>query len=411
MVRLLTILLLFSFGLNAQSKFIIDKGDCNDIGTGNLVTRFHVQYRIGCGITCVPTFEDTITDQDGWYIAFPLGVQLNDCEHMVLAKKAREHADPGYMALYTSQNGGISWNESYLTYSGDTILAPAFSFQYLPSQDRLLFAWQSDTYTDLIFSHSDDHGETLAEPDTILFTSGWVGSPSPIKMVVMPSGKVRCYYYLAKGDSAIVTDIASTDNGLTWSPSGDTIFIHGGGVPATDWSGNETGVAITDPTSELDDSTKMIAITRPVGKPGYMVFMSADGGVTWTSDATEDAGAGGPYSRLIFYPPGNTGAGNQPVDIIVRDSVYVLLGYRGSSSYDLGYYAASYAGAFENNHFNWSDFRIIMNAAQNDVHFGYPVGMKDWAGKLWIDYYNVSDKTNSGPSTYRVYIGRIKLKD
>lgn len=363
-----------------------------------------------------PTVQGVIED-DGKYNGFPMTDTLANGNIFSIYKKSYDHAGAGYLMFNQTDDGGTTNTEFAIIVDGDTLQSAAHSLGIIRSINRIVIAYQDDeTYSFIKFAYSDNNGITFTQSDSIYF--GAVSSPSPVKMFVMPSGKIRMGYYRINvgADSSIVGFVNSTDNGLSWA-IGESIFEHGG-TGYGDNNGNEFGFVVTDSTG-VDATTKMMALIRNSDQAVYMHYYSADGGATWNTSFTEDAGAGGPYSRHYMYNFG--GASNQsPVDIIRHnDSIYVVNGYRktnSSISYDLKYIVTSQANAYINNWNNWGavDSLLQFNATTlgSEVDCGYPVFFHDRQGKLWVRHYDVStEPLNPAIAADRCWIYQFKIAD
>jgi hypothetical protein len=375
------------------------------------------------------TVASTVVD-DGWYNGFPFPKYYNGNIYS-LYKKAVDHASLGPLTLAKSTDAsGASWTEWQVEVDAVAIEAAALSYEILAS-GRQLIAYQDDeVYQVIKFAYSDDNGVSFTSAGSIDLGTGYTSSPSPVKMEVMPSGKVRFgYYKFGTGvNPAIIGFINSTDNGVSWT-TGETIFSHNTQAPASpfnDWKGHEFGFTITHNTGS-DATCKMIALVRvnlpDEGGTYYLHFRSADGGATWSSDyTTEDAGSftndngqlvSGPFSRGLLY---SFLPSNSPVDIKVHNGlVYVLNGERNAANgYKLKYITATPDGAYENKFDNWLRpvTLLTFNATTlgSSIDCGYPIMFEDQVGHLWCQYYDISTQAvEPGKGDERAYIRQVKV--
>jgi hypothetical protein len=353
-------------------------------------------------------------NDDGHYDGFPFPAQLHNGKLISIYKKADSHVDKGPMTLAKSINGGASWTEAQIKVGGVGIQCAALSMVVL-SSGRIVIGYQDDTlYTSLKFAYSDDEGASFTASGSVL-TNGTGLSFSPVKMRVLPSGKILCGYYTGygAGEDAQIGFCVSTNSGSTWS-FGPTIFTHAG-TGFGDNKGYEFGFEIIDNTG-TDSTCKMIALVRNADAGPYMHYKSTDGGTTWTTD-TVTTDPPGSYSRHYLYNFG--GYSNQaPVDIFLHNGlVYVITGYRdssGGSSFKLQYITASVTDALTNNFYNWSSVLTVLTTAQNDVNFGYPLAFEvkstatDTTPGLWLHYYDVSELANNGLGTPRCFVKQVQ---
>lgn len=361
-----------------------------------------------------PTVSGIIED-DGKYNGFPQTDTLNNGNIFCIYKKSFDHAGAGYVMFNQTDDGGTTNTEHAIIVDGDTIQAAAYSLGIIRSSGRVLLAYQDDeTYTFTKFAYSDDNGVTFTQTDSL-----WVGasvgiSPSPIKMQVMPSGKILMGYYKGfYGGFATIGFIESTDSGINWN-FGDSIYRHEGTGYGDDL-GYEFAFVVTDSTG-VDSTTKMIAFVRNADVAYYMHYYSANGGVTWNTSFTEDSPGG--YSRHYLYNFG--GSSNQsPVDLIVHnDSIYVANGYRNQTTgvFQLQTIKTTKANAYTNNFYNWSAVDTLRNynasTLGSDIDCGYPVFFHDRQGKLWVRDYDVStEPLNPAIAADRCWIYQYKIAD
>lgn len=353
---------------------------------------------------------------DGWYNGFPFPFQLGNGKLISIYKKSGSHAAKGPMTLAKSTNGGATWTESQITVGGTPIECASLS-AFVLSSGRILIGYQdNELYTSLKFAYSDNEGSSFTASASVL-TNGTGLSFSPVKMRILPSGKILCGYYTGygAGENAQIGFVISTDNGSTWS-FGPTIFSHGG-TGFGDNKGYEFGFEIVDNTGS-DATCKLIALVRNADVAPYMHYKSTDGGATWTTDLiNSDAAPGGPYARHYLYKFGGY-ASAAPVDIVVHNNlVYVITGYRnsaGGQSFEIQFITATVADSLINNHNNWSAITTVITTAQNDVNFGYPLAFEikttetDPSPQLWLHYYDVSEIANNGLGTPRCFIKQIE---
>lgn len=366
------------------------------------------------------TVASTVID-DGYYNGFPFPAIMSNGDIICLYKKAGGHAPKGPLTLARTTNGGTSWSEQQITVDGDSIECAALSLVVL-SSDRILIAYQDDDfYTQVKFAYRDGFGYDFTFSDSLDFGSGYIGSISPVKMVVMPSGKIRFPYY-SLDTSDIPTQIGffnSTDNGQNWVDDGEVIFSHSG-TGYGDYTGNEFSVLITDNTG-VDSTCKMAVYVRTGGISFYQQHKSTDGGVTWSTSFVEDAAPGGPYSRHLFYNMGPVNGA--PSDMIIHnDSVYFITGLRNTNpstlAYQLQYMVTTKENAFTNNYTVWAtgpiDTVIHFNAETlgGDIDCGYPLLFHDGNGELWAMYYDISTEAKDPMITEdRCWIKLIKIAD
>lgn len=356
-----------------------------------------------------PTVAATVVD-DGYYNGFPFPYQLSNGTIISIYKKSGDHASKGPMTIARSTNGGTSWTESQITVGVTAIECAALSVGIL-SSGRIVIGYQDDiAYTSLKFAYSDDNGVTWTASASTL-TNGTGLSFSPVKMRILPSGKILCGYYTGYGalEDAEIGFVTSTDNGATWA-FGPTIYNdHDDSVFGMS-KGYEFGFEIVTNTG-TDATCNLLALVRHASAGVYMHYKSVDGGTTWTTDTvTEDAP--GSYNRHYLYNLGS--ASNQaPCDIVVHlGNVYVVTGYRDATNgYELRYITASVANALENNFYNWSAVTTVLTTAINDVHFGYPICFTDWQGELWCQYYDVSAVAQNGNGSPRCLIKQVKIAE
>ncbi len=377
----------------------------------------------------VPTVPSTIND-DGYYNGFPMGHQLGDGTIISIYKKASGHAPKGPLTLARSTNGGAAWTESQVIISGVSMETASLGLGVLPS-GRLLLANQDDElYTSLKFAYSDNKGVSWTAGSTFNFPGGFTSSASPVKMIVMPSGKIFCGYYKASNTSGGVYEIGflqSVDNGVSFS-QGPIIFQHTAEYPNNfgSWIGHEFAFVITH-NSGVDATCKMIAVVRVAveqeGGTYAMHYKSIDGGVSWTTDLTADTATyvrdgvseTNSYSRHLVWKPNPA---NHPFDLLVHGGlVYLLVGERSQAGgYKLKYIAATPDGAFQNMITNWTNpvALVTFNAQTlgSSTDCGYPVMFEDYQGKLWAQYYDVSTQVqNPVITTRRCWVKQIKIVD
>lgn len=363
------------------------------------------------------TVASTVID-DGYYNGFPFPAIMSNGDIICLYKKAGGHAPKGPMTLARTTNGGTSWSEQQITVDGDSIECAALSLVVL-SSDRILIAYQDDDfYTQVKFAYRDGFGYDFTFSDSLDFGVGFIGSISPIKMIVMPSGKIRLPIYSLEPDGSPTKTafINSTDNGATWTYGEEIFSSTGSGYP--DFYGNEFSCVITDNTG-VDSTCKMAVYVRSDQAGVKLQYRSSNGGVTWTKDLTEDAGVGGPYSRYLFYGA----VGTNPVDMIIHnDSAYMVSGTRiasgGGFGFTLQVRVTTKENAFTNNHNIWKDVPVDtllhFNAETlgSDIDCGYPLLFHDGNGELWCMYYDISTEAKDPMITEdRCWIKLIKIAD
>jgi hypothetical protein len=362
------------------------------------------------------TYEGVIYD-DGYYNGFPFTDTLSNGDIFSVHKKSDAHAPKGPLIMLQSSDGGVTNSATQVTVDGTPIEIAALSFGRIPSTGRLLLAYCDDeTYTFIKFAKSDDEGATWTQTDSLNFGSGYSTSPSPVKMLVMPSGKIRMGYYAfgLGANPAIIGFINSTDDGESWTV-GEEIFSHGG-TGFGDNKGHEFGFVITDNTG-VDSTCKMIVLVRNADfGSAYMHYYSADGGATWNTSFTVDDPGG--YSRHYMYNFG-VGSAASPVDIIEHnDSIYVVAGHRNEATgiYQLQYIVTTKDNAYINNVNNWGSVISLRyyNAVTlgSSIDCGYPVFFKNRLGELWVRDYDVStEPLNPAIAADRCWIYQFKIAD
>lgn len=340
-------------------------------------------------------YEGVVVD-DGRYVGYSFVDQHPDGRISDLYKATTAHVDTGPLRL---NFGGNTFDDGQVYCDGVPLVAVALGKIVLPS-GRMIIAWQDDTvYRYIHFAYSDT-------PYTRQFTGKYsydfggadISSPSPTTMVLMPSGKIKFYYYRLIGYGtgtpgafkvgAFVIDVVG--GMVTVTDEGEVIDTNN--TPNTDpdyleWRFHETGVEIIE-TDGTDANTKMIAIGRvevpDEGSTFFKFYKSSNGGTTWIQDDTLDSGSfvnsagatvSGPFSRALWYRFLN---GNNPVWIRKFGNwVYVFAGVRNvAHQYRLTYTRATVQGAWRNRFDDWStpvEMRIYnanTNGATRDC--GYP---------------------------------------
>jgi hypothetical protein len=310
-------------------------------------------------------------------------------------------------------NGGATWVYSQVNVEGTDIECAALSMIIL-DDDRVLIAYQDDElYTTIKFAYSNDKGISWTDAGSIAAPHAGAFSPSPVKMMVMPSGKIRmiAYCYQAAGLST-VEFIDTTNNGVSWSRGNDIYAVNTNSYP--DFRSHETKVLITNDTG-VDATCEMIAVLR--GDGGFPLFLfSTDGGSTWTNDSTTVYNPGA-FARNFFYPFGAFSQ-NQPYDAIIHGTNVVwVTGYRDTSTtYKLQYITIPIADAIDNDvHVYDAVVNVVTFNASTlgaSIDCGYPVVFHDHEGKLWCHYYDVStEPVDTGITTDRCWIYQIKIMD
>jgi hypothetical protein len=264
----------------------------------------------------VALVDNQIAEDDGPYNGFSMAAQAIDGRLYRFWKKAASHAAKGPFMCQRSTLVSGTFEKFQVSVGGVSIESAAHSWCQLPT-GRFVIAYQdNELYTSLKLAYSDDPATGFTLIDTVDLGSGYSSSPSPIKMIVMPSGKARFYVYRygSGANHAIIQDIIIPTTGDSWS-WGATLMDHNSDYPASfgDWKGHEAGVCITHNTG-VDATCKMIAIVRTAlpadGGTYFMHRKSVDGGDTWTDDMTDDAGTfvddngttqTGPFSRALFW--------------------------------------------------------------------------------------------------------------
>jgi hypothetical protein len=354
----------------------------------------------------VALIEDQILEDDGLYNGFPMPMQVLDGRLCVPFKKSGDHASIGPLIFKRSTLVSGVFEQFQFTVGGVPTEIAAYSWTQTPT-GRFLVAYQDDElYTSVKIAYTDGdpaNGFTLLH--TIDLGAGYSSSPSPIKMIVMPSGAIRFYVYRygLGANPALIQDIYLTDNGNTWG-WGATMHTGTNDFPTGSidtWKAHEVGVVITEDTG-VDATCKMLAWLRTAlpndGGTYYIVRTSVDGGASWQIDLTEDAGPGGPYSRGLAY---NYPATNSPVDMILFNGlVYNINGVRELGDYHGGFITATPAVAMANIWNTWSaitrieDFNATTLGSTIDCGYNqwfiWKLSVSDPAPQLWQAHYDVS---------------------
>ena len=362
------------------------------------------------------TVASTVID-DGYYNGFPFPAIMSNGDIVCLYKKAGGHAPKGPMTLARTTNGGSSWSEAQISVNGVPIESPVLSLVVL-SNDRIIIAYQEDeTYTYLKFAYRDGYGHEFTFADSINLGTGYSSSPSPIKMLVMPSGKIRCgiYRYGLTTNPAILAFINSTDNGESWTYGEEIFSAQDTGFG--DYKGTEFSFIITDNTG-VDSTCKLATYIRPATIGIFLQYKSIDGGANWNTDTTTTYNPG-VYNGGLNYQT----LGANPVDIIIHnDSVYMVSGTRiasgGGFGFTLQVRVTTKENAFTNNHNIWKDVPVDtllhFNAETlgSDIDCGYPLLFHDGNGELWCMYYDISTEAKDPMITEdRCWIKLIKIAD
>jgi len=339
-------------------------------------------------------------DDDGLYNGFPMICDTVGQNSVGLYKKAVGHAFGGELMLIRTYNGGRSWTRREVKVDGTPIMSAAHSIGTTPG-GRIIIVYTDDLDANDLSSSS---GFKIAYNDRIdeNFTfAAYIPKRhdfiaiSPIKMVVMPSGKLRFYYYEGNGSITSANCIESNDNGHTWAHKADTaaIFTHTQTSDVSygslgNWPGNEVSVCVINEGGE-DETTKMIAIVRTAGSnaPGpFMHFKSADGGETWTTDLTLVNGV----SKHDLFVLDN---GSSPVYLQYHQGmVYAVTSVRSTTG-KLKWIAATAADAFENTLTGWSTPTIVKtyNGLTSGAEIDYGYSLPFIAnGHVYISDYDVS---------------------
>lgn len=362
------------------------------------------------------TVASTVID-DGYYNGFPFPAIMSNGDIVCLYKKAGGHAPKGPMTLARTTNGGSSWSEAQISVNGVPIESPVLSFVVLPN-DRIIICYAEDeTYTYLKFAYRDGYGHDFIFTDSINLGTGYSSSPSPIKMLVMPSGKIRCgvYRYGLTTNPAILAFINSTDNGESWTYGEEIFSTQNTGLG--DYKGHEFGIVQANNTG-VDSTTQLCVYVRPATVGIFLQYKSIDGGANWSTDTTTTYNPGD-YNGGLFYQP----VGANPVDLIIHnDSVYMVSGTRNTTPSFFGYTLqvrrTTKENAFTNNHNIWKDVPVDtllhFNAETlgSDIDCGYPLLFHDGNGELWAMYYDISTEAKDPMITEdRCWIKLIKIAD
>lgn len=411
------IILLISVNLYGQKNININGSGrtVNINGTGKPLKINYLEWQT----------EATIID-DGYYNGFPIIADAEGRTVYGIYKKSATHASAGAVMLIKTTDGGETWVEDSI-YVDDTVInTPNYSFQRL-STGRMLISYRVSGV--MYFAYNDDNDRNFTSSASVVTPSvDNIIVQSPFKMLEMPSGNILFAYYQvgSNGNPATQELMRSVDSGLTWSAysqihSGDSLSSTGSGTLGN-WRGNEVSLAITHNTG-IDSTCKLLAMVRTEvpndGGTYAMVFMSDNGGETWTKDMTTDAGSFindlgativGNFSRHLLYSFLNT---NAPVDIRLHgDSVYVVTGER-SVTYGpaLKVVSAIPDSAYQNKFSNWTRPRLVKMFTVGGATYdhGYPVFFKA-NGKLYAAYYDMStEATIPERSSKRVLSKIIKI--
>jgi hypothetical protein len=415
------IILLFSVNVYGQTNISIN-GSGTPVKINGSGTGLTVNYQ--AWVT-----QGTIAD-DGFYNGFPMIADAEDRTTYGVYKKSTSHASGGALMLIKTTDGGHTWTEDTIYVDGSLITSTNHSFQRL-SSGRMLISYRVGGVMYFAYNDNNDRNFT-ASATTVSPATDYIVVQSPIKMLEMPSGNVLFAYYAvgSNGNPASQELMRSTDNGQTFTAysqihEGDSTVAQGGTLG--NWRGNEVAIAITHNTG-IDSTCKMIAIVRTEvsddGGTYGMVFMSNDGGNTWTKDLTTDPGSfindngqtvtnlSPGLSRHLLY---SFLASNSPVDIrLFKDSVYVVMGERNVTyGHALKVIAATPDGAFQNKWDNWTRPRLIKmyTAGGSTYDHGYPV-LFTANNKLYAAEYDMSaEATVPELSSKRVLSEIIKIKD
>lgn len=302
------------------------------------------------------------------------------------------------MFSYNGGNGPTSFTTGQVKVDGVLTDAVALWKAITPT-GRMLIGYQDDTvYQTVKFAYSDNpESRNFISSMTYDFGPSWVSSPCPIPAVIMPEGQIRFYYYKlggyptpVPGDPYVVGALETTDNGLTYVDNGEIICSNTAQAPDDfgNWKCHETTVVITHPGATNAD-TKMIAWCR-VNFPDenstyFMVYRTANGGATWTTDFTEDTGGpfvddngnnvGGPYSRHLNY---TFLPGNNPARLHAHAGmIYAVVGERNPFyGYALKFSVATPDGAYRNRFDDWARPTLLRmynaNSLGGSIDCGYP---------------------------------------
>lgn len=385
----------------------------------------------------VALVDDQILVDDGYYNAFAMPHQVIDGRCYTLYKKSGSHAAMGPLKFKRSTLVSGTWEEFQVSVGGTPITSAAHSWIQTQS-GRFLVAYQDDeVYTSLKIAYTDgdpEDGFTLLH--TISLGVGYVSSPSPIKMVVMPSGAIRFYVYKfgSGGNPAIAQDIYLTDNGNSWVWGGvvfNNAVAHPSGFP--DWKAHEIGVDIIEDTG-TDGTCKMIALARvslaDEGGTYYLHYKSSDGGETWTQDSvSEDAGTftndndalvGGPFNRALLY---SFLGSNSPVCVQRFGALVVVVnGERnGTDGYKPKFITSDVTGAMRNKFDDWErpeeidgNYNAFTLGSSIDcgycVTFLWKMSADDESPTLWMHDYDIStEPVDTGMSEDRCWIRQKQI--
>lgn len=400
MKNIIFLFLFFSLIAQSQSKITLTVGKRNF---------FHT-----------PTFTGTLVD-DGYYNGYSFVDQHSDGMLSDLYKKTASHTSVGPLMLMFSYDGGTTWNDGQVYVDGVAAQAVALWKVLLPS-GRMLIGFQDDiVYRYVKFAYSDNpESRQFTGLVTYDFGGTDISSPCPIPGVIMPSGKVKFYYYKLENyynpgpyDHFKVGAIVTTDEGVSYHDDGEVILNNSADYPDSlgYWKAHETTVVITDNTG-VDATTKMVAWARVnipnEGGTYFAVYRSANGGATWTTDLTQDAGSfvddngntqSGPFSRYLNY---TFLAGNNPARLIAHGGyIYAVVGERNiAGGYKLKWSRASPAGAYRNKWDDWERPHYVRtyNATTlgSSIDCGYPCPYEqkaffgDTTPQLWYHDYDTS---------------------
>lgn len=366
--------------------------------------------------------DNQILDDDGYYNAFPMGFQAADGRLYVFYKKSGSHAAKGPFTVKRSTLVSGVFEQFQVKVNGTFIQSAAHSCIQTPT-GRFLIAYQDDeAYTSVKIAYTDGdpaNGFTLLH--TIDLGTGYSSSPSPVKMLVMPSGAIlfTVYRFGLGANPAIIQDIKLTANGNTWA-WGAEIFNNSADFPTgfPDWKVHEFGRCIVENTG-VDSTCKIVGFARVAisdeGGTKYLHTLSTDGGGSYSADTvTEDAGTftddngatvGGPFNRGLLY---SYLSSNSPMDMILWGSTVVgINGERnGTNGYKPKYITATPTGAARNKFNDWAR-PVAVGSNYNafslggSIDCGYPVlfewklAPEDTTTQLWFHDYDVSTQTRN----------------
>lgn len=307
--------------------------------------------------------ERVVWDENGLYAGFEMRDQYTDGSEVGVHKEAGSHGAAGPF-IFKRSTDGLTDTSHQITVTGHgTIESAAHSFYVQKTgahAGRIIIAWQDFDADWLKFAYRDGVVGAFTYAGQVNAPSGFQMFPTPEKMMVMPSGEIRCGVYCTptSGDSQL-REIISTNTGVSWTLQA---------AFATGALYSEFTRCITHNTG-VDATCKIIYGIRlwvPGDGASYYVFRkSSNGGATVTYENVDDAGSfvddhgdtiSGPFNRGILY---SFLQSNGPLKFIkFNGEIIAACGERGSGSgwisRRLKFIKATPDDAFENKFSNWT---------------------------------------------------------